>query len=125
MNKVFNSEEFEKEWRALAQKICADVLAHPQIQELKAQLDTNGFLNLEQKSEFITAADKIKYDLIFEQYGSLDSDTYKQFRSFWQEWLKSKGVASMKVQSNTQSNVDHFLYGSTPDPEKFLKEFNS
>lgn len=121
--KITSIEEFEKQWKDLAQKIGQAIITHPRVIELKNNLEKNGFLTLDEKSEFIIIADKIKYDLIYSQYGPHDSEGYEQFREIWQKWLGAKGVVSAESVSKSQENANHFMYGSTPDPEKFLREF--
>jgi hypothetical protein len=116
--------EFEVQWKALANQVGKKIVEDPQIVEIKKQLGENGFLTAEEKSTFITIADKIKYDLIYEKYGEHDTEGYNEFKKFWQEWLSVKGVASQQVTNKSQENANHFMYGSTPDPEIFLTEFD-
>lgn len=122
--KITSLEDFEKQWQELANKIATTISNNEQIVQLKKNLETNGFLTSEEKSEFITLADKIKYDLIYDQYGAHDSEGYQVFKDFWQKWLGAKGVVSEESVSKSQENANHFMFGSTPDPEKFLREYN-
>jgi hypothetical protein len=114
--------QFEKDWTYLARKICQAVYTRPEIQNLKNGLIKNGFLTLEEKSLFIDICDKVKYDAIYEKFGSADSEGYKAFSKSWQEWFQAKGVESQKDR-NQRSSVDHILFGSTPDPIEFLLHF--
>lgn len=107
----------------MAREIARGILNHPQILELKTHLKQRGFLTDEERSQFIVVADKVKYDIIYERYGGKDSETYKKFRDFWQDWLKNKGVVSQHSPTHGNNVVEHFLYGSTPDPVRFLTEF--
>lgn len=123
MIKISSVVEFEKQWRQLANEIGKAIIQNPQVVELKKQLDEKGFLTPEEKSLFITIADTTKYDLIYQSYGQHDSEGYNEFKKFWQEWLSVKGVVSERETNKSQQNANHFMYGSTPDPETFLREF--
>ncbi len=114
--------DFEKEWTDLGRKICQAVYVNKTVQEIKHSLQKNGFLTLEEKSEFINICDKIKYDVIYEIYGKEDTESYKKFSEEWKQWFQEKGVESQK-ERNQRSSVDHILFGSTPDPIQFLLHF--
>jgi hypothetical protein len=124
MHSIADLNQFESEWTQLAQEICTAIMKVPEITQLKNNLLERGHLTPEEKSNFINIADKVKYDLIFERYGDINSESFQNFRGFWQKWLKVKGVGSAKIETKRQETIDHFLYGSTPDPETFLREFN-
>jgi hypothetical protein len=115
-------KKFEDEWVALARKICQAVYVLPEAQKLKHALQNNGFLSLEEKSEFIRLCDEVKYKLIYEKYGQEDTESYKTFSQAWQQWFSNKGVESQKDRTQ-RSSVDHILFGSTPDPVEFLLHF--
>lgn len=115
-------QKFEREWVALAREICQAIYINPKVQELKNNYQTNNFLSLEEQSEFINICDRIKYEVIFKKFGQEDSDGYRQFSLCWQEWFKNKGVGSSQNRGQRNS-VDHILFGSTPDPERFLLHF--
>jgi hypothetical protein len=117
-------DQFEREWIGLAEEIVKRVFANDAIQDIKGKLRANGSLSWEEKSTFITIADQIKSDLIRERYGDEDSTTYQQFLNSWQQWQNERGRKREKAANLFEENVDHFLYGSTPDPEQFLKEFD-
>lgn len=119
-----NLDEFERQWVGLAEEIVKRVFADDTIQQLKTGLRSNGSLSWEQKSQFITIADKIKSDLIQERFGKDGSPTYQAFLTQWQEWQKERGRKRERAANLFEENIDHFLYGSTPDPEQFLKEYN-
>ena len=121
--KITSVEEFEKQWKALAHEIGKKILEDPTVAELKKSRAENGFLSLAEKSQFILIADKIKYDLIYEKYGEHGSSGFEEFKKFWQKWLGEKGVASSEPVSKSQQSANHFMYGSTPDPEVFLRDF--
>lgn len=114
--------QFENEWTDLATQICRAIYHHPRVEELKAALTKNGFLTLEEKSDFINLSDKIKYEMIYSKYGPEVSQGYKDFSEAWKQWFQFKGVSSAKDRGQRNS-VDHILYGSTPDPVEFLMNF--
>lgn len=121
-NEGFNFDEFDKEWVKLGREICQAIYTNPLIQNIKHSLKKNGFLTLEEKSDFINICDKIKYQLIFKQYGEEGSEGYKRFSQDWQRWFQEKGVGSAKNRGQRNS-VEHILFGSTPDPAPFLLHF--
>jgi hypothetical protein len=121
-HKGFDFKDFDAEWTQLGREICQAVYINPRIQEIKQSLQKNGFLTLEEKSDFINLCDQIKYDLIFDKYGKEHSESYKRFSEDWRQWFKEKGVESQKDRGQ-RSSVDHILFGSTPDPVKFLLHF--
>ena len=122
MNKDLNFEEFDKEWIQLGKEICQAIYTNPRTQEIKQGLQKNGFLTLEEKSDFINICDKVKYDIIYATYGGEDSAGYKQFSENWKNWFEKKGVGSSQNRGQRNS-VEHILFGSTPDPEQFLLHF--
>jgi hypothetical protein len=124
MDTPLDVEQFEREWVDLAEEVVRRVFANERIQGIKNSLRLNGRLSWEEKNEFITIPDQIKNDLIGERYGADQSPTYKQFLSDWQEWQKERGRLRDKPANLFEENISHFLYGSTPDPEEFLREFN-
>ena len=85
-------------------------------------MQKNGFLTLEEKSDFINICDHTKYEVIYRTYGNEGSEGYKIFTEAWRNWFQSKGVESEKNRGQ-RSSVDHILFGSTPDPSKFLLHF--
>lgn len=116
------AEKFEQQWIQDAREICQAVYTKPETQKIKQSLLKNGFLSLEEKSEFIEICDTTKYELIYKKYGAEDSEGYKNFSEAWKNWFQEKGVESQK--NRTQRNsVDHVLFGSTPDPVEFLMHF--
>ncbi|MBI5529988.1 MAG: hypothetical protein HY918_00605 [Candidatus Doudnabacteria bacterium] len=121
-NGNFDFEEFDKLWTQLGREICQAVYINPAIQKIKNSLQKNGFLSLDEKSEFINICDKTKYDIIFERFGGENSQTYKDFSVNWRQWFQKKGVESQKDRGQ-RSSVDHILFGSTPDPLPFLLHF--
>lgn len=114
--------EFEKQWSELGVEICQAIYITPQAQKLKGLLQKNGFLTMEEKSEFINVCDRIKYEIIYKKYGAEGTEGYKNFSQAWQEWFQKKGVGSSKNRGQRNS-VEHILFGSTPDPAPFLLHF--
>ncbi|HVY67849.1 MAG TPA: hypothetical protein VHA30_03070 [Patescibacteria group bacterium] len=118
----FNFQDFDREWTLLGKDICQAVYTNPEVQKLKYALQKNGFLTLEEKSQFINICDKTKYEVIYSRYGQENSDSYKRFSDSWKSWFQAKGVESQKNRGQ-RSSVDHILFGSTPDPVPFLLHF--
>lgn len=118
----FDVDKFEQEWTELGVEICQAIYTTPKIQKLKGSLQKNGFLTLEEKSEFINVCDEVKYQVIYSKYGAEGSEGYKQFSDNWQQWFQEKGVESSRNRGQ-RSSVDHILFGSTPDPAPFLLHF--
>jgi hypothetical protein len=117
-------DKFESEWVGLAEEIVNRVFADPRIQEFKTQLRSGKDLTWEQKSEFIVISDQIKSDLIRQRYGEIGSDTYKDFMRRWEVWQSERGRKRDRPANLFEENISHFLYGSTPDPEAFLRNFD-
>ncbi len=115
-------EKFDKEWTQLGRVICQAVYTNKRVQEIKHALQKNGFLTLDEKSEFINISDTTKYLEIYKKYGDDKSEGYKKFSQAWEEWFQSKGVGSSQNRGQRNS-VEHILFGSTPDPEQFLLHF--
>ena len=118
----FDYEAFDKDWTDLGRQICQAVYTIPRVQEIKHNLQKNGFLTLVEKSEFINLSDKTKYDIIYAKYGDENSEGYKKFSEAWKDWFQEKGVGSSQNRGQRNS-VEHILFGSTPDPEEFLLHF--
>ena len=115
-------DEFDNEWLELGRKICHAIYKNPRVIEIKASLVKNGFLTLEEKSDFINISDRTKYEIIYETYGKEGSEGYKKFSVAWADWFQNKGVSSQQNRGQRNS-VDHILFGSTPDPVDFLNNF--
>jgi hypothetical protein len=120
--KSSNFDEFDKEWLELGKQVCQAVYTNPTVQKIKQALQKNGFLTLEEKSEFINISDKTKYEIIYAKYGDEHSEGYKKFSENWKEWFQQKGVGSSQNRGQRNS-VEHILFGSTPDPVQFLLHF--
>lgn len=121
-NDGFDFDKFDKEWTQLGRKICQAIYTNVKTQEIKNELQKNGFLTLDEKSQFINICDQTKYQLIYEKYGKEGSEGYKNFSASWEEWFQKKGVGSSHNRGQRNS-VEHILFGSTPDPAPFLLHF--
>jgi len=113
---------FEQEWAKLGNTICQSIYKDSRIQQLKSALQKKGFLNLEEKSEFLDICDSTKYKIIYATYGPEGSEGYNKFLETWSSWFQKKGVSSTACRSQRNS-VDHIMFGSTPDPQEFLLNF--
>jgi hypothetical protein len=121
-NSRLDFDTFDAEWTQLGREICQAIYTNKRAQALKHGLQKNGFLTLEEKSEFINICDKTKYDIIYEKFGPEASDGYKTFSQAWNDWFQKKGVGSSQNRGQRNS-VEHILFGSTPDPAQFLLHF--
>jgi hypothetical protein len=120
--KSWDFVEFDKQWLELGKEICLTVYNNPRVAEIKKSLQKNGFLTLEEKSEFINISDRIKYEVIYCKFGPEGSEGYKDFSEAWKNWFQKKGVESSHNRGQRNS-VEHILFGSTPDPVQFLNNF--
>ncbi|MFA5991463.1 MAG: hypothetical protein WC794_04430 [Candidatus Doudnabacteria bacterium] len=118
----FDFTEFDELWLKLGREICQAIYVTPRTQEIKNSLQQNGFLTLEEKSDFINICDQTKYKVIYEKFGQEGTESYKKFSKAWEEWFQKKGVESQHDRGQ-RSSVDHILFGSTPDPAPFLLHF--
>lgn len=103
-------------------EICQAIYTNPTVQNIKHSLQKNGFLSLDEKSEFINICDRTKYEIIYARYGAENTEGYKKFSKNWEMWFQEKGVESSHNRGQRNS-VEHILFGSTPDPEQFLLHF--
>ncbi len=120
----WNPEEFEKTWIETCEKIVKQLMADQDIQEIKDEVRGVGHVTDEHKDKFITKVNEIKSSIVEEAYGKPDSDTYLQFVHAWQHWQKQKGVERPKAENMFEENINHLLFGSTPDPDLFLRDFD-
>ncbi len=118
-----DQEVFEEIWTQLAEQICDAIYQDPRIQAMKQDFLHKGFLSLEQKSDFITTSDAIKYEIIHKKFGETETVGYKDFVTSWQLWFKNKSGHTPQV-SGKAGIVEHILFGSTPDPEEFLRNYS-
>lgn len=116
--------DFEKTWVACVEKIIHDIMADKEIQEIKDEVRSVGHVTAEHKNRFIIKVNEIKNKYIESQYGVPGSDTYTRFVRSWEHWQKLKGKDRPKPENMFEENINHLLYGSTPDPDLFLRDFN-
>jgi hypothetical protein len=121
-NQNFEFQEFDTLWTKLGREICQAIYTNKESQKIKHSLQKNGYLTLDEKSEFINICDRIKYEVIYNKFGVEGSKSYKDFSDSWKNWFQVKGVESQKDRGQ-RSSVDHILFGSTPDPVEFLLHF--
>ena len=117
-------EEFEKEWIKVAEEVVNQLLANPEIEKIKQRVRETGHVELDDREQFIELVNKIKYDVIYKQFGAEDSEGYNEFQKAWAHWHKLKATSMPKPQNMFEDNIYHLLFGSTPDPDAFLKDFD-
>lgn len=120
----FDLEAFEKQWIAVAEEVVKQLLANAEIETIKQKVRTQGHIGLEDRDQFINLVNKIKYDIIYNQFGSPDSQGYADFSKAWRRWHTLKGTTLPKPENMFEDNIHHLLFGSTPDPDNFLKDFD-
>ena len=117
-------EEFEKEWVAVAEEVVNQLLANSDIEQIKQRVRSQGHISMEDREQFIELVNKIKYDVIYKQFGEDGSEGYNAFAKAWQHWMKLKATTMPKPANMFEDNIHHLLFGSTPDPDAFLKDFD-
>lgn len=117
-----DANSFEDIWRKLSIEICQAIYITHEAQKLKAAVQKNGFLSLEEKSEFIDICNRVKYEVIQRHVGKEGTTGYSEFSEHWKDWFQKKGVESAHSKGQRDS-VEHIMFGSTPEPEKFLLHF--
>lgn len=121
---AWDPESFEKTWVACVEGMIQDILAHPEIQQIKEEVHNKGHVTAEQKDRFITIVNEIKNKRVEAEYDKPGTETYMKFVHSWQHWQKLKGKDRPKPENIYEDNINHLLFGSTPDPDLFLREFN-
>lgn len=117
-------EEFEKEWIKIAEEVIKQLMANPEIEKIKQRVRSQGHISLEDREQFIELVNKIKYEVIYKEFGEEDSEGYDAFQKAWQRWMKLKATSMEKPGNMFEDNIHHLLFGSTPDPDAFLKDFD-
>ncbi len=117
-------EEFEKEWTKVAEEVVNQLLANSDIQKIKDHVRTTGHIEFDDRDQFINLVNKIKYDVIYKQFGDADSEGYDAFQKAWQRWHKLRATSMPKSENMFEDNIHHLMFGSTPDPDVFLKDFD-
>ncbi|HMQ02046.1 MAG TPA: hypothetical protein PKD79_03190 [Candidatus Doudnabacteria bacterium] len=120
----WDPEEFEKDWIECNQKIINKLLADSEIQSIKDEVRSKGHVTEEHKDQFIRKVNDIKNQQIEARYGVPGSETYQRFIKTWTHWQKLRGKDRAKPENMYEENIGHLLYGSTPNPDLFLRDFN-
>lgn len=117
-------EEFEKDWIKIAEAVVNALMANPEIEKIKQKVRTQGHIEMEDREQFINLVNKIKYDVIYAKYGEDGTPEYSQFVKSWQHWQKLRGTEIPKPENMYEDNIHHLMFGSTPDPDNFLRDFD-
>lgn len=121
---AWDPEEFEKLWIACNERIVNDLMRDPGIEQIKQEVRNEGHVTAEHQDQFIRKVNEIKNKHIEADFGAPDSEDYMQFLKVWQRWLKLRGTNNPKPENVFEENIHHLMFGSTPDPELFLRDFN-
>lgn len=116
----FDPKKFEEQWFALAEVVCQRIYNVPEVKAMKARIAGSGHLTLEESSDFISIANRVKYEVIYEMVGPKTSSTYAAFEQAWRNWFDHKTRTSEQLAGHKLTNAEHIVYSSTPDPEEFL-----
>ncbi|HEX3100103.1 MAG TPA: hypothetical protein VHQ41_04025 [Patescibacteria group bacterium] len=117
-------DEFEKEWIKIAEEVVNQLLANTEIEQIKQRVRESGHVELDDREQFIELVNKIKYEVIYNAFGEEGTDSYNEFQKAWQHWMKLKATTMTKPGNMFEDNIHHLLFGSTPDPDAFLKDFD-
>ncbi len=117
-------EQFEQVWIKLSEQVIQIMMSDSVIKEIKDKVRSQGHIELEDRESFISKVNEIKNDLIEKQFGNVESEQYKNFAHEWQNWLKVRGVNRPKPENMFEENIAHLLFGSTPNPDLFLRDFD-
>ncbi|MBP9686922.1 MAG: hypothetical protein KBD66_03955 [Candidatus Doudnabacteria bacterium] len=115
-----STTEFQAEWFELAKDVVARIAADPAVAEMRAYFREHGSLTLDQRSEFVAVANRVKSAVMHEAYGPEGSTGFEEFTRRWRHWYDTKGVSSTDQGDRRLSNEEHIVYSSTPDAEEFF-----
>lgn len=121
---AWDPEEFEKTWIACNEEIINELMANSDIEQIKQEVRSKGHVTNEHKDQFIRKVNEIKNKHIEDEYGTPGSESYTKFIRAWEHWQKLRGKDRPKPENMFEENISHLLYGSTPDPDLFLRDFN-
>ena len=121
---AWDLDEFEQQWIKVAEEVVNQLLGNPDIELIKQKVRSQGHVALEDRDQFINLVNKIKYDVIYKMFGEEGTEGYQSFEKAWQRWYKLKATSIPKPQNMFEDNIHHLLFGSTPDPDAFLKDFD-
>ena len=121
---AWDPEEFEKSWIACTEKMIDILMADPEIQIIRTEVRSEGHVTEENKQKFIVKVNEVKNKCVEEDFGAFGSESYLKFVHSWQHWLKLRGKDRATAANIFEENINHLLYGSTPDPDLFLRDFD-
>jgi hypothetical protein len=117
-------EEFEKEWVKVAEDTVRILLSNTDIEKIKQSVRSKGHIEFEDRDQFINLVNKIKYDVIYEKFGAEGSESYEDFVKSWKRWHRLRATSMPKSENMFEDNIHHIMFGSTPDPDLFLKDYD-
>lgn len=121
---AWDPEQFEQTWIKCNEGIITEIMGNSDIEKIKQEVRSKGHVTDAHKDQFIRKVNEIKNKHIAEQFGDIGSETYEQFIKSWEHWQKLRGKDRAKPENMFEENINHLLYGSTPDPDLFLRDFN-
>jgi hypothetical protein len=121
---LMDAEVFEKAWLECNEKIVDEIMANSDIQHIKEEVRGRGHVTDEHKDQFIRKVNEIKNKQIEAVFGEHGSERYEMFVRAWENWQKLKGKDRPQPENMFEENINHLLYGSTPNPDLFLRDFN-
>ncbi len=116
--------EFEKEWIKIAEQTIQELMAHSEIEQIKQSVRSKGHVGNEDRNQFINIVNEVKYAVIHKKFGEEGTPEYNEFVRAWQRWHKLKATGMNKPENMFEDNIHHLLFGSTPNPDAFLKDFD-
>ncbi|MBL8031178.1 MAG: hypothetical protein JNK33_02545 [Candidatus Doudnabacteria bacterium] len=122
MSDALDSQKFAAEWLDVAQQIVARIYAEEAVQRLHESYATHGSFTLEQRSDFIAIANRVKSTVLHELYGPEGSSSFQEFQLRWRNWYDHKGT--LPQENRRLTNAEHIIYSSTPDVEEFFSNFD-
>lgn len=112
--------DFESEWFEFATNVVNRIAQDPEIVPMWDFYKAGNKLSLEQRSQFIAAANRVKMAVMHETYGLDSSESFEAFKERWKHWYNHKGVVSTGQIGRRLSNEEHIVYSSTPEAEEFF-----
>lgn len=123
-NTAWNAEQFEQSWIDCNEGIITEIMANADIEKIKQEVRSKGHVTDQHKDQFIRKVNEIKNKHVTAKYGDVGSESYEKFIRSWERWQKERGKDRPKPANMFEENISHLLYGSTPDPDLFLRDFN-
>lgn len=122
MTEELDSQKFAAEWLDVARQIVARIYQDEVVQRLHEEYVAHGSFTLEQRSDFIAIANKVKGAVLHELYGPDGSASFEEFQARWRNWYDHKGT--LPQENRRLTNEEHIIYSSTPDVEEFFSNFD-